>query len=64
MKPGRTGFELATPEELREISRKGGKAKNPKKGFGSLTKKQRSQIAKKAAKARWGKREVNNAKVQ
>ena len=36
----------------------GGKVKNPKKGFGSLSKKRRSEIAKAAAAKRWGQNNV------
>lgn len=34
----------------------GGKAKNPNKGFGSMTPEQRAVNAKAAAAKRWGKR--------
>ncbi len=36
------------------MGRRGGKAKNGRKGFGSLTKKQRQANAVKANEARWG----------
>jgi len=39
-----------------ELGRKGGLAKVPK-GFSVLTKEQRSELAKKAAKARWKDKE-------
>lgn len=41
-----------TGEYLKEISRKGGKKKNPNKGFGSLTKKQRKENSRKAHEAK------------
>ena len=37
------------------LGREGGKKKNPKKGFGSMTPEERKRIAKSAAQKRWGK---------
>ena len=42
--------------EIQELGRKGG-LKGGKKRAASLTKAQRSEIAKKAAAARWGKKD-------
>ena len=54
-KTGKGGF-ADRPEELRvEHARKGGQAKNPNKGFGSLSKEERSKKAKEAIKIRWDK---------
>ena len=53
----RDGLPVATPKKEEKMScrveagRKGGKAKN------KLTKEQRSEIARKAAKARWDKKQ-------
>lgn len=46
-------FQRLTPAELAEVSRKGGLAKNPKKGTGSLNKRERTKQAKAAANKRW-----------
>ena len=43
-------------EKNQAAGKKGGKAKNPRKGFGSMDKERLREIAKKAAAARWGKR--------
>ena len=43
---------------MREMGRKGGKAKVPK-GTAALSRKKRSARAKKAAKARWAKKAGN-----
>lgn len=43
-----------------EIGRKGGAAKHPRKGFGSLTPERRAEIAKKAAAARWAKPSISS----
>lgn len=50
-------YENMTKEELQKYGSIGGKAKNPKKGFGSLSKKAARENASKAAKARWEKHE-------
>lgn len=39
------------------IGAQGGQAKNANKGFGSLTKEERSRMASEAAKKRWAKHE-------
>ena len=52
---GKGGFGDQPKDRLKEITSRGGRVKNPKKGFGSLTKRQRKAISKKAAKARWDK---------
>lgn len=38
-----------------ELGRRGGKARNPRKGFGSLSPEDRKEAASKAARARWAK---------
>jgi hypothetical protein len=51
----------AVREYLRKLGAKGGKAAAGKGGrvrFGKMTAAERSQLAKKAAAARWGKRGV------
>lgn len=40
------------------MGRKGGKARNPKKGFGSMTPEGRSAAAKKGLQRRWAKTKV------
>lgn len=42
-------------EKHRQLSSEAGKVKNPNKGFGSLTKEERSIRASEGAKARWAK---------
>jgi hypothetical protein len=51
----KTGSDVVR-EYLASIGKKGGQAK-VKKGFGTLTKAQRSARAKEAAAARWGKKD-------
>lgn len=41
--------------DRKQAGRKGGIAKNPNKGFGSLSKEERSRRAKEAIKKRWAK---------
>lgn len=41
------------PERAREAGRKGGRAKIPTKGFGSMTPEQRQKAARKAVYIRW-----------
>lgn len=48
-------MKLISAEERAELGRKGGQAKVPK-GLASLSPKRRKEIARKAAKARWGKK--------
>lgn len=43
------------------LGRKGGKAKNKRKGFGSLDPEARREAARKAAKARWAKKRPHEA---
>lgn len=45
-------FSKISKEELKELSRKGGLNKNPKKGLGSLSPERRQEIQRKALKAR------------
>ena len=47
------GFATFSPEKLLEAQRKGGSAKVPTKGSGSLSPEARREKASKAASARW-----------
>ena len=53
---GRLRMKGLSKGEIQELGRKGG-LKGGKKRAASLTKAQRSEIAKKAAAARWGKKD-------
>jgi hypothetical protein len=44
---------VTAKEVIRELGRRGGRSRNPRKGFGSLSKKRRREVAQKAAQARW-----------
>jgi hypothetical protein len=50
---GKGGLKDFSEERRKEVARKGGLAKNPNKGFGSLTKKERKANAQRAANIRW-----------
>lgn len=52
---GNRHFEKLTRDEHKELSRKGGLVKNPKKGTGSLNKEERIKRARDAALKRWRK---------
>ena len=55
------GFASMDKKRLKEVSSKGGKAKNPKKGFGSLTPEQLKLSGALGAKIReWYKRKEKN----
>jgi hypothetical protein len=53
---GRLRMKGLTKSEIQELGRKGG-LKGGKKRAASLTQAKRSEIAKKAAAARWGKKD-------
>lgn len=53
---GKLRMKGLTKREIQELGRKGG-LKGGKKRAASLTREQRSEIAKKAAQARWGKKD-------
>lgn len=56
-------FSDLSHQERRDFGARGGRKKNPKKGFGSLSKEQRSDVSKRAAQARWknnNKKEVKH----
>lgn len=48
-------FNKMDKAEHLAVSAKGGKKSSPKKGFGSLSKAERSLVSKRAARARWDK---------
>jgi hypothetical protein len=52
---GKGGFQDRDPEKKFKDQQKGGRTKNPNKGFGSLSAKQRSEISRKAVNKRWEK---------
>lgn len=52
-KKGKGGFGDRPIEVAREQQSKGGKAKNSKKGFGSMPKRLRKKIAREGVNKRW-----------
>lgn len=48
----------------KELSSKGGKAKNPNKGFGSLSEELRKKNASLASRARWAKVKQERQKTE
>ena len=47
------GFKSLSEEKLKEIGGKGGRVKNPNKGFGSMPKDKLSKLSSEAANKRW-----------
>lgn len=57
-------FDKLEKAEHQKVSAAGGRKRHPKKGFGSLSKRERSIVSSRAARARWDKvtkeKEVQN----